>query len=116
MAKFRTEDIIPFKKEAKKKEVVRQFKKETSVFSKWIPDNKVLLEKCFEQDTKLWKMHRFVKDEEEQDEIKRVLFKNYALLKDTFLYVAAISHFPAITSNEVTWFAKHSNIMDKNLT
>jgi len=30
-----------------------------------------------------------------------------------FLYVAATCRYPSITTNEISWFAKHANIFDK---
>lgn len=50
IAKFRNEPIIPSLKETKMKVVDRVFKKEHSVFDKWVEDTDVLLAKSFEAD------------------------------------------------------------------
>ena len=95
---------------------MRSFKKETSVFDKWIEDNEKIYKQCIEIDSQYWKIARFVKDEEDQANIYKVLLDNFPILKNNFLYVASTSNFPSITLNEMTAYAKTTNIFDKNLT
>ena len=69
VVKFRVEDLKPIQKQLKSHTVERVFKKETSVFNKWVQDDIGILAKSAELDMKEWKVHRFVKKEEDLKEI-----------------------------------------------
>lgn len=54
------------RKELVKKKIERHFHKASSVFAKWQEDTPKILSDCVEHDLKYWKIHRFIKDPEEQ--------------------------------------------------
>jgi hypothetical protein len=58
----REEEVPPFAKAPKSKTNERVFNKEKSVFRDW---NEPPLSQPFKSDSGLWKLHRFVKDQDE---------------------------------------------------
>lgn len=59
---YRTSDIPGFVKQGKSRQLVRSFKKATSVFKDWKEDDDKKIEQCLDHDFPLWKVPRFVKD------------------------------------------------------
>ena len=58
------------------------FDKTKSVFAKWQEDTKEILIECLQHDFDLWKVPRFVKDDQDQSELKKFFKDNFALLKE----------------------------------
>ena len=52
-------------KEMQSKIIQRSFDKNNSVFSKWRSDTQISCQMAFNEDIKLWKGYRFIKDEME---------------------------------------------------
>lgn len=90
------------------------FIKDRSVFKDYKDDNKVFLRKCFDQDIAYSKILRTVKGaEDELEDIKEILFKNFVKLNNIFLYYIGISTYPTIGMNDFTSWAKNCNLVDE---
>lgn len=96
--------------------VVKKFNKASSVFARWKADTEEMLNKMVENDINSSKLSRFLKgNEEEIENIKKVFKKDFAKVKNIFLYYASISTYPRISWNDFTLFVNKCQIVDKNL-
>lgn len=115
IANFRNEEIALYEKLTISTMHERVFKKETSVFQKWIPDSNKNFQKCLECDQVIWKVSKFVKDENDLENVEKLVLEHYQVLKDNYVFIASGSNFPGISSNEMTLYFKKFNIIDANL-
>ena len=90
----------------------RKFKLEYSVFKEWKPDTPESLEKMLKSDFSQWKCGRFIKDEYELEEVKKVVSAHIGPLKEVFHMLAARSSYPGIGWNEFTSWAQHVKLPD----
>ncbi len=96
--------------------MVKHFNKLKSVFARWKADTEEMLNKMVELDISSSKLGRFLKqNEEEIENIKKVFKKDFAKIKNIFLYYASISTYPRISWNNFTLFVNKCQIVDKNL-
>ena len=116
LTKFRTEEIMPYVKPKKHKYNIRRFKKETSVFQRWKKDDDFTLQDAAAHDFSFWKVPRFVKKEEDLEDLKKVIRDNFFELKNMHIYNAANSTFPACSLLEFTKFSKKCEFADKNMS
>ena len=93
----RQEEISPFAKPSKRTNFEKKFDKQSSVFAKWRKDNNEILKTAFEEDMRLWKGYRFIKDELERQETQEILKKNFKILKEIFIYQISMSSYPSIS-------------------
>lgn len=70
----------------------RVFTLQASVFKKWKLDTPKLIMKCLKNDSRFWKVNRFVKDEDEYDRVMGIIEDNFSLLKEIFVLYAAYNH------------------------
>ena len=83
---YREEDVPPYTGSTFKSQVVRVFKKETSVFRNWRQDNEQTAEKCLdEHDFLFWKLEKFIRDSEQTKLIKELFYTHFQLLKDIYI-------------------------------
>ena len=68
-----------------------------------------------EHDTRYWKCPRFIKDSKELKEVTEFVRRNFYLLKNSFIYLAACSTFPVIGSNDFTTFCRRANFLEAQL-
>ena len=92
----RDEAILPFFKSMKNVVKERGFDHAGSVFRDWKPDNQAMIDKCLEHDFKVWKVHKFVKDPDELENVKRIIKAKFPILKEVYHYLIASSNFPGI--------------------
>ena len=116
IAKFRNEDIVPFKKQFKSKIVTRVFRKDQSVFAKWREDDQNILDKCYNHDMQNWKLSKFVKEETDLMGVNKIIKKYYPMFKANHLFNSSTSTFPFTSLNDFTIYAKRNNLVDKNLS
>jgi hypothetical protein len=76
----------------------------TSIFKDYFTDNEKLLSDCFEFDWKHSKISNFIRGQEDQDSLRKVLKENYSLLKQSYKILSAYS------GNEI--FSIGSNILN----
>ena len=92
--------------------VERSFNKDNSVFRAWRADLQSTLNNAFNEDIKLWKGYRFIKDEGERKETEDKMKKYFPILKDIFINLAARSSWPNIGSLDMCDFATKAKIVD----
>ena len=92
--------------------VERSFNKDNSVFRAWRADAGSTLNNAFNEDIKLWKGYRFIKDELERKETEDKLKKYFPILKDIFINLAARSNWPNIGSLDMCSFGTDAKIVD----
>lgn len=115
IAQFRREPVPSFRKTFKSHIIQRRFLKDSSVFSRWIPDDRKTLKLCLEHDLKWWKAGRFVKSDEDMKKLVNLIRIHYPVLKANFLWAASGSNFPTIDIGEFTDFSKKLQLPDKNV-
>ena len=100
-----------------KKKIIlqRKFVKEASVFAQWRQDDAGIIKNCLAHDSKYWKINRFIREKEEQDQVIEIVKKHFLFLKNTHLYLCSKSQFPAISMNDFTAFSRLANFYDKNV-
>ena len=76
----------------------------TSIFKDYFVDNEKVLQDCFEFDWKHSRIGNFIRGQEEQDSLKKVLKENYRHIKATYKVLSAYS------GNEI--FSIGSNILN----
>jgi hypothetical protein len=93
---FRQEDIAEVGRNIS--ESVKQFKKPVSVFARWKADTEDTREKCtYGHDFTLWKLERFVKDNDQRNKIEACIFDNFYKLKSMFLEIVSETSFPMMS-------------------
>ena len=68
-----------------------------------------------EHDLKYWKLHKFCKDKTDQENIIKIVRKNFFFLKDTHLYMCSKSQFPATYMNDFTAWSRKAKLPDKKV-
>ena len=117
ISKFRTEDIPPAKKIFKYIDRgARRFRKETSVFRRWMPDDESTRAKCIKQDFERWKVARFIKQAKDITQLEEVVVNNYELIKTTFVVYAADCEFPGLSEIQFNQMAKEFGFVGGDLT
>ena len=85
------------------------FVKDQSVFAQWRDNDRIL-----DADFKRWKLERFVKSEEEQENIKSFLRANVAKIKEFYTNLQASSDlYPGISQLAFGDFCYSANLYDK---
>lgn len=96
----------------------RKFDKNASVFKDWRENTDERLAACCEHDFAFWKLDRFVKNEEEREEILKIIRKHMGTLKTLHTYYAASSinpGYPSMSELEYSSFLKKLKLTDKDL-
>lgn len=85
-----------------------------SIFKDYFVDNEKLLNDCFEFDWKFSRISNFVRSQDEQDSLKKVLRDNYALIKCTYKILSAnsASDVFSIGSNILNDFLNQCRVYD----
>lgn len=65
---------------------MRTFVKDKSVFADWIEDNEGSLKMSFSLDISHSKLKKFIKNEDELQEICNILFENISRIKEIYTY------------------------------
>lgn len=100
-------------KRATSKAETRKFYKDKSVFKTWKEESEDTLLKMFECDMKYSKIHRVLKNNEEDiAQVKEELWKNYKVLKNVYYLYASISTYPVISWNDFTTFCYKVSILN----
>jgi hypothetical protein len=74
------------------------FKKETSVFKLWIPDDPKKYNGMAENDFFYWKVgDKLIKDIDDKEGVEDLIKLNYGVLKQVFMTIACKSSYPEIT-------------------
>ena len=115
VALTREEEIRVVSKEYNRSIVQREFKKENSVFAPWKADNTKEILTGFSKDISRWKVQRFVKDEEDYNNVWKILEQNVLYLKTMYIILISNSNFPSITWNDFTTFVNNWKLIDENL-
>ena len=92
-----------------------QWKIDRSVFKTYKNENVKLIERCFEFDWNCSKIPKIVKSEEEQEKVKKVLRKNYRLIRECYKYFAGVSPcgiIPGIGTNVFNEIVNATDICD----
>ena len=111
---FRKEPV-PVAIKGKKNAVVLE--RTADVFKPWQQDTPELLEKIYEKDLTYSKLHNFVKNPTDQQDIKDVILYHYGFIKDLFLTLAINSgSFPYVPFQVFIRFCRNCKIQDANLT
>ena len=90
------------------KVISRQFVKETSVFKAWHKETLSKQKESIEEDCKLWKLPKFIKNKGEEGEIdacKALISKHSEFLKECFIDLISSSSYPAISTLSIISFA-----------
>jgi hypothetical protein len=111
----RAEEVPPYPKPLRSKQVARVFRKEHSVFKDWKEDTQETLDKCFKYDQAHWKLPRFIKDEKDLANVEKTIKRHYKKLKRIFIGEASHSGFPNIKALAYSDFASHCKLLDQNL-
>lgn len=109
----RDEPVPPFCKAMKNTVKERAFDHANSVFRDWKPDNQAVYDKCLDHDFKVWKVHKFVKDPDELEAVKRAIKSKFPILKEVYHYLIASSNFPGIKVEEFLNWVKETHILDE---
>jgi hypothetical protein len=94
---YRTEEIPIIEKTYSSLSTEIVFKKNQSVFKDWKEDTDTKLKAVVEHDFALYKLTKFVKDEQDREKVENLIKKNLETLKIIHLYYASRSSFPYIT-------------------
>ena len=89
--------------------------KDCSVFATWKIDNDKEILAGFSKDISRWKVQRFVKDEEDYNNLLKVLEQNANFLKTMYITLISTSNYPSITWNDFTSFVNNWKLIDENL-
>ena len=89
--------------------------KENSVFAPWKEDNIKEILSGFAKDISRWKVQRFVKDEEDYNNVCKILEQNALYLKTMYITLISVSNFPSVTWNDFTAFVSSWRLIDENL-
>ena len=83
---FREEEIAQFNKELKKKEEIRVFRRENTIFRRWEVDNTNTLGDCLDYDSAQWKLRDIdsVQKQEPYQEVFEVLISCMVELKSVW--------------------------------
>lgn len=94
--------------ERSKKDII--FDKEKTVFAMWKDNNRLLVDHDYHK----WKMPRFVKKEQERNEVKEFCDKNLDLFKEIYANVQSTSNeYPGISSLAFRDFCQKAKLIDK---
>lgn len=108
---FRTEDIVSRPIEQENKE---RIPRHPNVFAKWRKDTHAVVEACCHNDFAYWKIDKFVKDYQDQQQVKAVIQKNYIFIKDIFTIASAKSNFPCVSSIESGLLMNDCGLLSKD--
>ena len=89
------------------------FEKGKSVFKGFKVDTDASLRKAFENDWKLTKVPKLVKDKEELEQIKELLKGEYPRLKNMWLAMTCESSYPNVSSNDYAVWCQRCNFLSK---
>lgn len=89
------------------------FDKAKSVFKNFKIDSPQLLEKMFENDFRLTKIAKLVKDKDQLAKVKAALLENYEYIKNTYLYLSFDSHYPCINQQDYIYWTQCCAFLDK---
>ena len=64
-------------------------------------------------DWKYSKIYKFVKDPEEQENVKKVLLVNYAIIFEQYLFAQGSSNYPSVSMLDFTKLCKLWNVINK---
>lgn len=92
-----------------------KFNKDRSVWKTFVEDTPDHLMKCLEQDLKFGKLSRVVKTDQDFQNLKQEIFKDYYTLKNMFVALSAVSNYPVISWNDYSLFINRSDLLDKKL-
>jgi len=90
-----------------------------SVFKDYRPDNQQVLNDCFEYDWSCWKIPKLIKDENELEELKKLIKSHYKAFREAYKYLGAINPaglYPSIGSNVLTELIANCNSLVDNQT
>ena len=83
------------------------------MFAKWREDTPQTIVECLEHDFHYWKVERFVKDETDYKNVKKLCVKHYLDIKELFVCLVANSdQYPSITELAFLAFCKQANVFD----
>ena len=108
----REEDVAPFSKPMRIVKKEREYKHDSMVFKDWKVDTPIILDKCWEHDSKYWKLTRIIKDPEIQEAVKSVMRRIFPKLKNIFHYLIAKSSFPCIGWLDYSNWATSVKVVD----
>ena len=89
------------------------FDKQKSVFRTYKLDTEASLRRSFENDWKLAKIPKLVKDKEELAKVKNLLGSLYPRLKNMFLAMACDSAYPNFSFNDYSVWCQRCNFLAK---
>ena len=89
------------------------FDKAKSVFKNFKTDTEALLRRSFENDWRLTKIPKLIKDKEELSRVKAYLCSIYPRLKNMFLAMACESAYPNFSSNDYSAWCTRCNFKSK---
>ena len=76
-------------------------------------DTPQLLEKMFENDFKLTKIPKLVKDKDQLQKVKTSLLENYAYIKNLFLVLTCDSQYPNINQADYLYWTSLCKFLEK---
>lgn len=116
MVEPRIEPVKPFSKKLVNKEAqVKKFEKEISVFKDWKEDNEKIYKQCIEHDQMYWKLHKFIKDLRELENVKEFLIEKMDIIREIHVNLQGESHsFPGVNNMTMSDFAVKMKFIDKN--
>ena len=109
----RTESIPISTKTMNIKKESRQFEFHKSVFAGWRKETPAKIKESIETDCSLWKLKKFIKDEDEIKACRDLVEKHQQFLKDLFLNMVSQSSYPAITTLDFGAMAVKTKIVDE---
>lgn len=87
--------------------VTRKFEKKNSVFNKWKGDDQKVFQTCLKHDFENWKIPRFIKNEDDQLKVQKVVEKHFEILKAEHTILACeSSSYPSMSLGAFTQYAK----------
>ena len=89
--------------------------RETSIFADFRPDNEAIMDQCFQQDSKYWKINRLTKSADELSQTLQIVKEKYQMLKELFMTVNSNSRYPFINMIDFGRFIQQMKMIDENL-
>ena len=89
------------------------FDKGKSLFKNYKLDTPQLLEKMFENDFRLTKIPKIVKDKDQLQKVKTSLLEHYAFIKNMYLALTCNSVYPAINQADYLYWIQMCRFLEK---
>ena len=115
LAPVRLVDIPIHVKKYSTNVIEKKFEKSSSVFRDWREDTSERLSQSAEHDFQYWKMDKFIKQLDTQEQVSAIITRHIGMLKSIHTYYASKSNYPHMSEPEYMDFLKRVKITDSNV-